>query len=87
MRRICCCTLKIVYYQLLNDNSLILGLDRKIVAEKLDEAPQQTNTPNSNAVPCLARYRREIIPGKTDRPTPMIDRLAYLIQKSKDEDK
>lgn len=31
-------TLKIVYYQLLNDNSLILGLDRKIVAEKLDEA-------------------------------------------------
>lgn len=31
-------TLKIVYYQLLNDNSLILGLDKKIVAEKLDEA-------------------------------------------------
>ena len=31
-------TLKIVYYQLLNDNSLILCLDRKIVAEKLDEA-------------------------------------------------
>lgn len=31
-------TLKIVYYQLLNDNSLILGLDWKIVAEKLDEA-------------------------------------------------
>lgn len=29
--------LKIVYYQLLNDNSLILGLDRKIVAEKLDD--------------------------------------------------
>ena len=31
-------TLKIVYCQLLNDNSLILGLDKKIVAEKLDEA-------------------------------------------------
>lgn len=59
---------------------------RSRIALGCNEAPQQTNTPNSNAVECQARHRREIIQGKTDRPTPMIDRLAYLIQKSKDED-
>ena len=41
---------------------------RNRIALGCNEAPQQTNTTNSNAVECQARYRREIIPGKTDRP-------------------
>lgn len=59
---------------------------RSRIALGCNEAPQQTNTPNSNAVECQADTAEKLSKVKLIDPTPMIDRLAYLIQKSKDED-